>query len=430
MDLLNAAQQGDINTITKFLHENSDPEELRMHLSKSDEQGYTAIHWASYFDDIEIFVVLYQKFNESLKILSKRGLNCLHIAANQGSIRIVRFIVSHSNSIDINERNIWGESALHMAAANGLESVVAILVDAGASLSITDKWGRTPLKVAKENGHSFLYNYLTSNNSSDIALNEQPEDVTRLDENLSLQQSHKAVVAEFLQTLNNPTKMKNCDTLETHIFSNLNHLGNGTSIDNSPSQIKSVSRQTVDSLLEARIRIQSNRNPIHNHLSNNVTDTGNNAVSVTQMTSALIHDSTHLNSTLNKKIALSKKIEYPGDPVLITDMLLKPLEYDPCGKDMFGWTALHKFCAWDKVDLLELIFPYLSVEAVNIPGGKDGLTCLHMCVDMGSKHALEYLLKSGKTNLSILDKLGRTPKDFAIEKNNSEIILLFDKYSS
>lgn len=54
--------------------------------------------------------------------------------------------------------------------------------------------------------------------------------------------------------------------------------------------------------------------------------------------------------------SLSKLIEYPGDPDQLR-LLLTERKVNPAGKDMLGYTALHKFSSWDKVDLLEILCP-------------------------------------------------------------------------
>ena len=41
---------------------------------------------------------------------------------------------------------------------------------------------------------------------------------------------------------------------------------------------------------------------------------------------------------------------------------------DPCGRDMFGLAALHKFASGDKVDLLEALAPHL--KCARAPRGK------------------------------------------------------------
>lgn len=47
-----------------------------------------------------------------------------------------------------------------------------------------------------------------------------------------------------------------------------------------------------------------------------------------------------------RKMALSKRVEYPGDVEEVAQ-LLNSAEVDPAGRDMFGIPALHKFCGWD-----------------------------------------------------------------------------------
>ena len=92
--------------------------------------------------------------------------------------------------------------------------------------------------------------------------------------------------------------------------------------------------------------------------------------------------------------SLSKFIEYPGDPLQIT-ALLNEGKVDPGGKDMLGYTALHKFVSWDKVDLLELLCPHLSPEQIMIPAGGPSdpnlYSCLHLCVEMRAWRSLKYL---------------------------------------
>ena len=47
-----------------------------------------------------------------------------------------------------------------------------------------------------------------------------------------------------------------------------------------------------------------------------------------------------------RKPALSKRVEYPGDPEEVA-RLLSSGQVDAGGRDAFGLPALHKFCGWD-----------------------------------------------------------------------------------
>ena len=92
-------------------------------------------------------------------------------------------------------------------------------------------------------------------------------------------------------------------------------------------------------------------------------------------------------------LSLSKAVEYPGDPAHVAAALAGG-GCDPCGRDAFGLTALHKFSAWDKVDLITLLLPHLddADARLNERAGEHGWTPLHAAAEMGAARAAEALL--------------------------------------
>jgi hypothetical protein len=117
--------------------------------------------------------------------------------------------------------------------------------------------------------------------------------------------------------------------------------------------------------------------------------------------------------------ALSKFVEYPGDPIQIA-ALLSEGKVNPGGKDMLGYSALHKFVSWDKVDLLELLCPHLSPSQIMLPAGgvsdPNQYSCLHLCIEMRAWRALSYLtsdlnVERFKIYLEVRDKRNRTFRD-------------------
>jgi hypothetical protein len=52
----------------------------------------------------------------------------------------------------VNAFNANGQTALHLAAARGANSIVSYLVEQGASLTTRNRQGRTPLEVAMGQG--------------------------------------------------------------------------------------------------------------------------------------------------------------------------------------------------------------------------------------------------------------------------------------
>lgn len=73
-------------------------------------------------------------------------MSSLHIAAQNGNDRIVRMLLRHQS--DINERDSDGLTPLYYATVGGHEQVVTSLLERGAEVSSTDKEGRTMLHLA------------------------------------------------------------------------------------------------------------------------------------------------------------------------------------------------------------------------------------------------------------------------------------------
>ena len=63
--------------------------------------------------------------------------------------------------------NDYGETALHLAAWNGNQVVVQLLLDSGADLQIRDKWGCTPLLIASDRKHAKVISLFKNKNKYD-----------------------------------------------------------------------------------------------------------------------------------------------------------------------------------------------------------------------------------------------------------------------
>lgn len=70
----------------------------------------------------------------------------------------VRILVDYGTSVDI--QNGDGQTPLHIAAAEGDETLVKYFYGVRASASITDKQDRTPMHLAAENGHAGIIELL------------------------------------------------------------------------------------------------------------------------------------------------------------------------------------------------------------------------------------------------------------------------------
>lgn len=148
------------------------------------------------------------------------------------------------------------------------------------------------------------------------------------------------------------------------------------------------------------------------HINTNTSATPNNATQINATSpthNTTTASPTHINTG---KMALSKLVEFPGDPAKLKT-LLEDANIALNGKDMYGITALMKFAAWNKVDLLHLLLPHLNTEEVNTTGGKQRLPLLHYCVDMGANSTLTVLVDDYRVDQCAVDEHNRTFRQHA-----------------
>jgi hypothetical protein len=115
-------------------------------------------------------------------------------------------------------------------------------------------------------------------------------------------------------------------------------------------------------------------------------------------------------------LALSKVMEYPGDVVHLmslspyfvsTNEGLHPDRrwYNVNGRDMFGLTALHKACSWNKADIVGLLLKQDGIDLnQQVPATMQefaGWSALHFCVDGASLGCLEALLSSTHASVDL-----------------------------
>jgi ankyrin repeat protein len=372
--MIEASQRGDITalkeSITSF--------KLFDKIFDTDEKGYTAAHWAVYFDESECVELLLSSFPTMFYHQSSRNLTPLHIGCLNNSVRSIR-IISHNDVFTkiIHLKTQWGETALHLSAATGNVVITDLILKAGADLDIVDNWGRNPVDVAIEHGEKSLIEYFKLN---------YPNLVSNYHSNLTRNDGYPLKPIDILEDLQQELKQSKLfdrrECLDPNSNENLSAPIN-TVIPLTPQVASIVTNMTSRAIVSA-----PNRQP------------------------------------------LSKMVEYPGDPELLTLSLSNP-EVDPNGKDMFGWTALHKFASWDKVDLVEILLSksrdYIDI---NMCAGPNKFTPLHVAIDMGATRTAHYLLHHEDINISIVDKNGNTALSLAKIKSLDAIVGIIENMTS
>ena len=84
----------------------------------------------------------------------------LMMAAKEGTLQEVTRLISKGT--DVNTRNWYGSTALHLAASYGHADVVEYLISKGADLNAINRYDDTPLTSAVNYGHAAVVSILES----------------------------------------------------------------------------------------------------------------------------------------------------------------------------------------------------------------------------------------------------------------------------
>lgn len=90
--------------------------------------------------------------------LEKQGAPALHMAANNGHVQTLRYLIRLG--VTVNERDEHGWTALMAAAWYGHVEAAKTLLSAGADPSLATPEGKTSLQLARERGHLRLLSIL------------------------------------------------------------------------------------------------------------------------------------------------------------------------------------------------------------------------------------------------------------------------------
>lgn len=114
-------------------------------INKKDFYGNTALHFASYIDDLELLNTILQYCNDE-DIIIKNGIGntALHFSACNSS-KNLKLLIEDCNPKDVSIRNENGNTPLHVAISAGNEKSFNLLIEAGADVNIRNKHYEIPL---------------------------------------------------------------------------------------------------------------------------------------------------------------------------------------------------------------------------------------------------------------------------------------------
>ena len=142
--LIEAAKRGDWEAVRVLLEQGAD-------VSVTAPDGATALHWASYWDDVEAAELLIRA-SADVSAANDLGATPLWIAALNGSADMVRSLLEAGG--EPNAALLSGESPVMTASRTGNPQVVERLLAAGADPNASGVRGQTALMWASSQGHS------------------------------------------------------------------------------------------------------------------------------------------------------------------------------------------------------------------------------------------------------------------------------------
>ena len=141
--LIDAARNADSRALRALLKPGVD-------VNAATADGTTALHWASYRDDLESADLLIRA-GANVNAANDLGATPLWTASMNGSAAMVRRLLQAA--ADPNLALLFGETPLMVASRSGAADVVTLLIDKGASVNARGPRGQTALMWAVSQQH-------------------------------------------------------------------------------------------------------------------------------------------------------------------------------------------------------------------------------------------------------------------------------------
>ncbi|XP_051481070.1 CARD- and ANK-domain containing inflammasome adapter protein-like [Apus apus] len=149
-----AAERGDKTMVEMLLNANADP-------NAQDKEKKTPLHVAAmrgYLSVVEVLLAKKGRFGAK----DMDGCTPMHYAAIKGNTEMATILLTSGKYKNIDDRNIWRKTPLHIAAEYGHSDLINLLLSYRAAINALDSSKDTPLHCACRAGHFNAVNSLVN----------------------------------------------------------------------------------------------------------------------------------------------------------------------------------------------------------------------------------------------------------------------------
>lgn len=164
-----------IKKIIKYCKKNLSENKFKNFINKKNNKGLSAIHYAAFKGNIEIFHILILN-GADINSLTDKSLNVLHFACQGNKPNILVYMdYFYKNKIGINKTDAKNSTPLHWACFSSSYECVNFLLDKDAEMNNKDKDENTPLHLAVQSASSRIVRLLLQKGANASIKNNKGE---------------------------------------------------------------------------------------------------------------------------------------------------------------------------------------------------------------------------------------------------------------
>ena len=148
--ILSGSQNGNLTQVKNEIRKG-------IYIDKRGINNYTPLLQASAAGKLHIVKYLVEN-GADVRKTTRWGSSSLERASSNGHLDVVKYLLKQKN-VDINQQNIYKNTALHIATHKVQYDVVKYLVEQGANRNIVNSSGYTPLGLAIRDKRTKIRNY-------------------------------------------------------------------------------------------------------------------------------------------------------------------------------------------------------------------------------------------------------------------------------